>query len=272
MDTVSRAGRFLEEQGRDIERARFGYHFGNASKDELLEALCRYQNPDGGFGHGLEPDIKAPDSNPFATELALLICLQAEVPKEHPLLQRTAEHLEATQGDDGSWRFSAGVYEHPIAPWFAGWQWPALNPSCTLAGLLRELGLGSERLHGRVAALFAGLARLEDLLGDDYYAARPYAYYFVTEWDHPERELYASGVLWWLIRQHAERRGLALDYVRNPRTYFGRLLPRKMLDGALDALAAEQEADGGWPTEYDEHWRGFATVQNLLVLRAFGKI
>ena len=31
-------------------------------------------------GHGLEPDVAAPDSNPFTTEAALRICLAAEVP------------------------------------------------------------------------------------------------------------------------------------------------------------------------------------------------
>lgn len=271
MDLVSSAGRFLKERGRDIERARFEYHFGDASREDLLEVLGRYQNQDGGFGHGLEPDIMAPDSNPFATELALLVCLQAEVPKEYPLLQRTVEYLEEAQDADGNWSFSPGVYEHPIAPWFAEWQWPALNPSCTLAGLLRELDLGSDRLHGRVASMFERLAKPEDLLGEDYYAARPYAYYFVTEWDYPGWALYAPGVLWWLVRQHAEGRRLSLDYVRSPRTYFGRVLPRTMIEQALDGLAAEQETDGGWPTEYDEHWRGWVTVENLCLLREFGR-
>jgi hypothetical protein len=37
-------------------------------------------------------------------------------------------------------------------------------------------------------------------------------------------------------------------------------------------LAAEQQEDGGWPTPYNPNWRGWVTVQNLLVLRAFGKI
>ncbi len=247
METVSSAGRFLEEHGRDIERARFGYHFGDTSREDLLTVLGRYQNQDGGFGHGLEPDIMAPDSNPFATELALLICLQAEVPKEHPLLQSTVEYLEEAQDADGSWRFSPGVYEHPLAPWFAGWQWPALNPSCTLAGLLRELDLGSERLHGRVASMFDRLAKPEDLLGEDYYAARPYAYYFVTEWDHPGWALYAPGVLWWLVRQHAAGRRLSLDYVRSPRTYFGRVLPRTMIEQARMGLQRSRRQTAAGP-------------------------
>jgi hypothetical protein len=276
MERIEKARRFFESNGRDIDRARFEFHFGRGSQNELLEALGRYQNADGGFGHGLEVDIKAPDSNPFATQLALLICLLAEVPVDHPLLQRTVAHLEETQTDDGDWRFSQGVYQHDLAPWFQEWQWPNLNPACTIAGLLKELGLGSERLHARVEALFEKLARPEALLGDDFYAVQPYAFFFLPEWKHQERELYVSGVLWWLIRQHAENKitdaGHFFVYVRNPQTYTGRLLPERILTEELDRLEAEQMEDGGWPTPYDEAWRGHETVNNLLILKQFGRL
>jgi hypothetical protein len=276
MDRIEKARQFFEHHGRDIDRIRFDYHFGSASQEALLETLGRYQNPDGGFGHGLEVDIKAPDSNPFATELALLICIQADVPVSHPLLTRTVEYLEQSQFEDGSWRFSEGIYQHELAPWFQGWEFPNLNPACTLAGLLTGLGLGSERLHERVARLFQRLARPEDLLGDEYYGVRPYAYYFLPEHERPQRELYISGVLWWLMRQHAEHK-LAdashfFDYVRGPRTYTGRNLPAQVVSEQLDRLGAEQAEDGGWPTPYDEGWRGPFTVQSLLVLKEFNRL
>lgn len=275
-NAVANAGRFIEKDGRDIEQALFAYHFREGSRDQLIETLGRYQNADGGFGHGLEPDIRAPDSNPFATELALLICLQAGVSTDHSLLGRTVRYLEGTQDEDGGWRVSPAVYEHPLAPWFAAWEWPDLNPACTTSGLLRELGLGSERLHARVEALFERMADPYDLLEGDFYAVRPYAYYFLPEWPHPLRELYVLGVLWWLIRQHA--RGELADaahffaYVRNPETYTGRLMPERILTEELDRLQAEQSEDGGWASPYDPHWRGWTTVQNLLVLRRFGRI
>ena len=276
MDAVERARGFFANNGRDIDKALFEYHFGGASQDELLAVLARYQNADGGFGHALEVDIAAPDSNPFATELALLACLGAGVPGAHPLPARAATYLEETQDEDGCWRFSEGVYRHELAPWFRAWQWPNLNPACTLDGLLRELGLGSERLHRRVAALFERLARPEDLAGDEFYGVRPYAYYFLPEWDHPAREFYLSGVLWWLVRGHIA--GTIADsphffeYVRGPRTYTGRCLPQRILSERLDMLEAEQMEDGGWGTPYDEGWRGWATVQSLLVLRRFGRV
>ena len=80
-----------------------------------------------------------------------------------------------------------------------------------------------------------------------------------------------AGVLWWLIRQHLAG-GLAegdhfFAYVRSPNTYTGRLLPAALLSERLDRLAAEQAEDGGWPSPYAAHWRGWTTVQNLLTLR-----
>jgi hypothetical protein len=273
---VERARGFFANWERELDRTMFAYHFDGGSRETLLAALGEYQNEDGGFGHGLEPDITAPYSNPFATELALLICLQANVPRDHPLLQRTVAYLEATQDEDGGWRFTSGVLEHAIAPWFAGWEWPNLNPACPIAGYLRELGLGSARLHERVAALFARLARPDDLLSDEYYAARPYAYYFLPPTDHPQAELYRAGLLWWLIRQHRantlDDAGHFLDYVRHPGSYTARNLPPGILAAQLDRLAGEQADDGGWPSPYAAHWRGWTTVQNLQTLRAFGRL
>jgi hypothetical protein len=275
-DAIARAGQYVRQHGRDIDQARFAYHFQRATQEELLGVLARYQNADGGFGHALEPDIAAPDSNPFATELALSVCLQASIDAAHPLLARAVAYLEQTQDDDGGWRFAEGIYAHPLAPWFQGWQWPSLNPACTIAGVLKELGLGSTSLHARVDALFARLARLDDVASDDFYGVRPYACYFLPSWEHPQRDLYLAGVLWWLIRQHLA--GTLADgdhffaYVRTPSTYTGRLLPEALLNAHLDQLVAEQADDGGWPSPYDSHWRGWTTVQNLLTLRAFGRL
>jgi hypothetical protein len=276
MNTIlSKAEQFFTQNGRDIDRARFNYHFGALSLDELLTTLHRYQNADGGF-FGLEVDIKAPQSNPFATELALLICLQADVPRDHQVLQEAVRYLEGTQEENGNWRFTPEIYQHALAPWFRGWQWPNLNPACSLAGLLKELGLGSERLHTRVEQLFTQLAQLKDMTDNEFYKVRPYAYYFLPEWDHLQRELYISGVLWWLIRQHFARTLTDSEhffaYIRHPQTYTGRHMAASIMQNRLERLEAEQSKDGGWPTPYDVDWRGWTTVQNLLVLQAFGRL
>src|SRR5579863_4797911 len=248
MDTLTKAQQFFQDHGRDIDKALFAYHFGTRGHErslpELLAVLRRYQNADGGFGHGLEVDIQAPESNPFATELGLLICLQADVPRENELLQSVVDYLERTQDEAGGWRFTAEIYQHELAPWFQGWEWPNLNPACGIAGYLKKWGLGSAKLHSGVEQLFQQYAHLEDVAGGDFYGVRPYAMYFLPTWEHPQRELYLAGVLWWLIRQHLA--GTLADgehffaYVRHSGTYTARLLPEKMLSEQLDKLVAEQ--------------------------------
>lgn len=276
MATIDSAAKFFTEHGRDIERERFRYHFGGGTQEDFLKVLGRYQNDDGGFGHGLEPDISAPVSNPFAMELALLYCIQAGVPNDVPLLRRAVGYLEATQEKDGSWRFSPEVYEADLAPWFAEWTWPNMNPTCTTAGLLRQLELGSERLHRRVGQFFDQHARHVDLLKDEFYTVRPYAYYFEADGGVGDAELYRAGLLWWLIRQHetgkVEDGGHFFEYARRPDLSVARHIPATIVDAELDRLTSDQQSDGGWSSPYADHWRGPTTVQSLLVLQAYGRI
>jgi hypothetical protein len=272
---VERGGDFLQAHGRDIDKALFDCTFGKCSQAEALEVLGRYQNKDGGF-FGLEMDIKAPQSNPFATEIALTAMRWLSTPRDHPLLLRTLGFLETTQLDDGTWRFTPEIYQNELAPWFQGWQWPNLNPSCTISGLLKQLGVGSERLHNRVRALFDRLAKPADLLGSEYYGIRPYAYYFLTGWDFPAAEFYRYGVVWWMVRAHLNNPELDathwLDFAPMPRSSIAQRLPEDLLAEKLTQLAAEQSADGGWPTPYSPAWRSWNTVVNLHVLRAFGRV
>lgn len=276
VDRIEQAGQFIAGHGRDIERALFDYHFGSAAQEDLLKVLSRYQNPDGGFGQGLEPDITAPASHAFATSLALRLMVQAGVPGSHPLVARTVRYLEETQDEDGCWPFSPAVYQHEMAPWFQAWTWPSLNPECVIAGHLSLLGVGSPQLHRRVAALFDRLARLDDLVSDQYYALQPYAFYFLGDTEHPLRETYRSGVAWWLIRQHLagtlDDAGHFFEYVGEPGSAIARLIPPTIIERELDRLESEMQEDGGWPSPYDEQWRAFGTVQALLTLRQFGRV
>lgn len=58
----------------------------DGSPDAVLDALRRYQNPDGGLGRGLEIDIASPASNPFAGRIASPCAASAS---GHSALRRT---------------------------------------------------------------------------------------------------------------------------------------------------------------------------------------
>ena len=67
------AGRsFIQREGRVLEQRLAATIFDGAPAAGVVDALRGYQNPDGGFGHGLEPDKRCPASLGIDVEAALL--------------------------------------------------------------------------------------------------------------------------------------------------------------------------------------------------------
>jgi hypothetical protein len=130
-----------------------------------------------------------------------------------------------------------------------------------------------------VQGLFEQFAILSDLAVGEYYNVLPYALYFQTRWHAPTLRVYRWGVIWWLIRKHLETE----IQNRIDATHFAELilrpdgpissrLPQAVVDAQLAQLAAEQAEDGGWPSPYSAAWRPWITTQNLLVLKAYGRL
>ena len=64
---------YLYKRGRDVEIAKYNYFFLDEERIDVAMALSIYQNRDGGFGHGLEPDSLNPYSSPLQTSEGLRI-------------------------------------------------------------------------------------------------------------------------------------------------------------------------------------------------------
>ena len=62
---------FIWSAARLVDRHRYAMLFADGSAEPVLAALSGYRNPDGGFGHALEPDLRCPGSQPAATLYAL---------------------------------------------------------------------------------------------------------------------------------------------------------------------------------------------------------
>ncbi|CAA9575915.1 MAG: hypothetical protein AVDCRST_MAG49-4219 [uncultured Thermomicrobiales bacterium] len=274
MSAVDRALGYLAAEGRPVDLAWTRAACFGRPQEPALAALAAYQNDDGGIGHGLEVDIAAPVGNPFAARLALQVHLAVGTPADHPTLIRLVGWLEANQGDDGDWRFAPSVYEHDLAPWFAGWTFPSLNPSLCLGGLLGRLGLGSDRLHARCRALFAAKANLDELASGGFYAVLPYAEAVPWLSGLADRDVYLAALTERIARdlragayEDAEH---AFAHIGPPDGPVARRLPSDLLAAALERLRGEQEADGGWPTPYAPAWRSWGTATSAATLAAFG--
>ncbi len=65
-----KAEALIMQKGRDLEKAVFNSTFKKGSSDAVVDELKKYQNPDGGFGHGLESDFMLPESSSTASTIA----------------------------------------------------------------------------------------------------------------------------------------------------------------------------------------------------------
>ena len=93
MKTILEKGAdFIWENARLLESAIFDYRFQGGSPARILQILQTYQNDDGGFGHALEPDLRAPDSQPLFAEFALRTLYECNL--RHPAMaQRVCDFL-----------------------------------------------------------------------------------------------------------------------------------------------------------------------------------
>lgn len=261
--------RFLEDQKHPLGEAIVEHHWRGGPADAVLAALAAYQNEDGGFGRGLEVDIKAPVSNPFAARLAMHILLDLRQRPGGAILDGLSEWLRREQHDDGDWHFTREVYDAPLPPWFAGWTFPSLNPACCVVGLATRLGISTPEMRERAALLFSRLATLDEARAGEFYNVLPYVEYVPTA-ELDDRDTWLDAIAHNILGTAASG-GYAdsshfFEHALGGGTALAGRLPPEVFARFADDLMAEQEADGGWPTPYDPAWRPWITASSLSTL------
>src|SRR5215472_4562324 len=98
---LGRATDFIWRTARLLERRRFAYLFLEGERQAVPVALRPYQNADGGFGNGLEPDVRAPVSQPVPTWTALGVLDEAGAFAD-PMVKRACDYyLTITAAEGG---------------------------------------------------------------------------------------------------------------------------------------------------------------------------
>lgn len=266
-DAVPKALAFLDESDYPTGAAWVQHRWQGGSSAHVLDALKPYQQPDGGFA-GLEVDIRAPVSNPFATRLAMQVTLSLRERPKSPIFDRTASWLEENQHADGDWHFVPEIREHPLSPWFEGWTFPSLNPACSLAGLAHALEIATPEMLKRVAALWEEHASLDDAESGDFYPMLPLVEY-VAHIEVDSRNVWldslAKGIGRGIAANSFGDAEHALEHIVGGGPDLVARLDADDLVKVIDNVLADQQPDGGWPTPYDPAWRPWTTA-NMLVL------
>jgi hypothetical protein len=146
-EAFGRAKNYLMTSGRPLEQARFRYLFDGGPLDEVAVALVAYQNPDGGYGHALEPDARTPTSGALATSVGLGVLRDVGATDEHEQVRAAVGYLLGSLDPEVKvWRIiPEDANDYPHAPWWAdendslrqGFGAYEVNPRADLVGQLQ---------------------------------------------------------------------------------------------------------------------------------------
>src|SRR5437899_12195356 len=98
------AAAFVAANARVLDRRRFQRLFEDGPAAPVRDAVAAYRNEDGGFGHSLEPDCRAPGSQPAAAEMALRILDEADAWDEN-LVRGACDWLASVAPAEGGAAF-----------------------------------------------------------------------------------------------------------------------------------------------------------------------
>jgi hypothetical protein len=289
------AAAFIAANARIIDRRRFGRLFGHDDAEQpVRDAVAAYRNEDGGFGHALEPDCRAPGSQPLATEMALRIMDETGA-WDDALVRGACDWLAAVAPAEGGAAFVEGTLSGwPHAPWWVPEQGHPASVVATglIAGTLHARGVSHPWLDRADELMWARIGTLAEQGGKQMQSGPGGGYEmfgmlgFLQHVPERDRARQAFGRIGPLI---IDRDLVALDpeapgEVHSPLAFAPQpdSLARELFDDAtikthLDHLAQAQRDDGGWTFNWlawspaaERDWRGFLTVDALRVLRANG--
>jgi hypothetical protein len=283
---IESATRFIHTSGRLLERHRLSHLLEGGDPEPVLLALRAYRNPDGGFGNAIEPDMRAPDSQPVGVHTAMEILHQVGV-TDDPVIEPAADWLESVTRPDGGVPFCLpSVLDHPRNPIWQPSDSSSIIQTSANAAALHALGVDHPWLDGASEFVFGWLDEL-DLATVEPNPGLGYEVRFAVGFlnAHPDADranqaldalaagLLGSGLV--AIGPDTGDVQTPLDLAPEPGDRARRLFDATTIDGQLDALAAAQHDDGGWMFGWDQwnpaatlEWRGVLTVSALRVLRA----
>jgi hypothetical protein len=286
---LSAAANFMAAHARVLDRRRFELLNGEENVSGVLAALDGYRNPDGGYGWGLEPDLRSPESQPGAAHHAFEV-FEEIAPATSPHAAVLCDWLDSVTLPDGGLPMALPLgMTVGTAPWWAG-----ADPLVSSLQITTVAAAGANRVAAHDAAVAdhpwlerANRCCLEAIEAMD---EAPFAYvlaFSVRFLDAVSDSVPAAAGLLRRLGEYIPDDGLipvrggAEDEVLRPldvAPYPGRpareLYAPELIAADLERLAAEQQDDGGWTVDFKQispagslDWRGYATVRAVDLLR-----
>jgi hypothetical protein len=174
-EAFDKAREYLFAQGRPLDQLRFEYHFEGGGQAAALEALAAFQNEDGGFGRGLEPDLRTEASSVIATSTAFGIMREIGATARKAVVQHGIQYLlDSYQREKGVWPIVPPEVENAPHAWWWSYEDSAenfggflVNPRAAIAGHLQHYSslVRPDFLEGVKTAVLGILSTYTDTIG-----------------------------------------------------------------------------------------------------------
>lgn len=286
---------FMTSNARALDRHRFEVAVADnpVARAAIISSLGAYRNPDGGYGWGLESDLRAPESQPSGALHAWEAIGDAGISaSDHtaPLLT----WLQRTALDDGGLPFALPIADPTAcAPFWAQSDPNESSLQITAATTTQALRAAradeSIRTHPWLtASIDYCFDAIEKIEGAPFAYVLSFALQFldIATDTHPRaRELLeyltqfvpADGAL--AVAGGAEGETIRLlDYAPEPGRPIRDYFTADAVETDLDRLEQGQQPDGGWAVDFVSYsqiaaleWRGYATVRAVTALRWNGR-
>ena len=291
-DNYLRARDFILTNARIIERRLFEFHFANGDMNGVFHAVYAYRNPDGGFGHGMEPDTASPESQPLFSIMALETLDEVGYLTKEIILNDFMPYFESVTTEKGGipWMFRPKS-TYPCEEHFKTVkEWSALSTTAPLLGILEKYNVDIPWMNNAEQFVWSEFERIKE--------KHAFCYLCVPRWltflkytksqDKAKKTIndlknwiLADGVLckdksddgWGLYgKPHS------LNYASSSESILYSLFTKETIESDLKELINRQKNGGCWDTWYGIsegtklEWAGIQTLWTLKVLENYNRI
>ncbi|MCW2700202.1 MAG: uncharacterized protein JWQ45_1737 [Blastococcus sp.] len=291
---LTAASDFLAGAARVLDRRRFDLLFDHGPVEPVLAAVDAYRNPDGGYGWGLEPDLRSRTSQPGGALHAFQVFADVG-PASTDRARELCDWLAAVSLPDGGLPFALRVPDPAACAPF----WALADGSRSSLQITAIVAAAGHRSAARDVAV-AGhpwldratrycLAAVRDVHSAPHAMELAFSAQLLDA--AAVRIPQAAGLLD-RLRPYIPADGLLrvaggaedefmrpLDFAPLPGGPTRSLFGRDVVEADLRRLAEGQQADGGWAVDFGSYspaatleWRGHRTVEALVLLQANGAV
>jgi hypothetical protein len=289
MVDLDAAADFMATHARLLDRRRFDVVVRDAAPDAALAALEAHRNPDGGYGWGLEPDLRSTSSQPGPALHAFEV-FEDVAPATSPRAIELCDWLGAHALCDGGVPFGLPIADAAgCAPFWA--QADPTVSSLQITAIVAAVAHGVAT-HDPAVAAHPWLERATRFcleataaIGEDPFAlelAFAIRLLDAAHGDYPEaadlvarlgRHIPPGGSMH--VRGGLEDEMMRpLDFAPYPGGPARELFSQDAIEADLQRLVDGQQEDGGWTVDYASYspaaaleWRGHVTVRALTTLK-----